>query len=62
MKKKTNLLTPNHTIEDLQKPCELLEKQKAELEAKLEREKSELEAKLKWLEEHFDRMDLIFWQ
>jgi transposase len=49
MKKTTNLPTP--TIEDLQKRCELLEKQKAELEAKLEKEKMELEAKLKWLEE-----------
>jgi transposase len=51
MKKTTNLQTPNPTIEYLQKRCELLEKQKAELEAKLEKEKSELEAKMKWLEE-----------
>lgn len=35
----TNLLIPNPTIEDLQKPCELLEKKKTELEGKLERGK-----------------------
>jgi transposase len=51
MKRTTNLQTPNPTIEYLQMRCQLLEKQKAELEAKLEKEKSELEAKLKWLEE-----------
>ena len=49
MKNNTNLPLP--TIEDLQKRCELLEKQKAELEAKLENEKAELEVKVKWLEE-----------
>ncbi len=37
MKKTTKRLIPTPTIEELQKRCELLEKQKADLEAKLER-------------------------
>lgn len=41
MKTKTNYSTTNPTIEDLLKRCELLEKQNAELRAKLEKEKAE---------------------
>lgn len=50
MKKKTNHSTPTPTIEELQKRLEQLEKQNAELEAKLKKQ-NELEAKLHWLEE-----------
>jgi transposase len=50
MKKKTNLPTPTPTIEELLKRLEQLEKDNAELEAKL-KQQNELEAKLHWLEE-----------
>jgi transposase len=50
MKKNTNLPTPTPTIEELQKRLEQLEKDNAELEAKLKKQ-NELEAKLHWLEE-----------
>jgi transposase len=48
--KKKNLPTPTPTIEELQKRLEQLEKDNAELEAKLIKQ-NELEAKLHWLEE-----------
>lgn len=48
MKKKTSTQPP--TIEELQKRLALLEKQNAELEAKL-KDQEELKARLKWLEE-----------
>jgi transposase len=51
MKKTTNSPSPP-TIEDLLKRLEQLEKQNAELEAKLEKQ-NELETKLKWFEEQF---------
>lgn len=49
MKKKKKL--SNLTTEELLKRVELLEKQNAELEAKLEKEKSKNEATIKWLQE-----------
>lgn len=51
MKKKTNHTTKTPTIEELLKRCELLEKQNAELQAKLEKEKAEMEAKLNRLQD-----------
>ena len=48
MKKKTKHSTPTPTIEELLERVQLLEKQNAELEAKLEKEKSESEAKINW--------------
>lgn len=50
MKKKLNPSTPIPTIEELQKRLAMLEKQNAELEAKLQKQ-NELEVKLTWLEE-----------
>lgn len=50
MKKTANSITPTPTIEELLQRLEMLEKQNAELEAKLKRQ-SALEAKLKWTEE-----------
>jgi transposase len=50
MKKTSNLPTTTPTIENLLKRLEMLEKQNADLEAKL-RKQNELEAKLKWFEE-----------
>lgn len=51
MKKTRKTPTSNPTIEDLLKRLELLEKQNAELEAKLVKERSESEAKINWLKE-----------
>src|SRR4051812_25159673 len=51
MKKKTKHPTSTPTIEELLKRVQLLEKQNADLEAKLEKEKSESEAKINWLKE-----------
>ena len=48
--KKTTQPPTQPTIEELQKRLAMLEKQNADLEAKLEKQ-NELEAKLKWLEE-----------
>lgn len=48
--KKTTHSPTQPTIEELQKRLAMLEKQNADLEAKLEKQ-NELEAKLKWLEE-----------
>ena len=53
MKNNTNL--PKPTIEELLKRLEMLEKQNAELEAKL-KEQNELEVKVKWLEEQLRLM------
>ncbi len=50
MKKTAKSSTKTPTTEELLKRLEMLEKQNAELEAKL-KEKNDLEAKLKWLEE-----------
>uniref|UniRef100_UPI0036D3BF19 transposase n=1 Tax=Heyndrickxia sporothermodurans TaxID=46224 RepID=UPI0036D3BF19 len=50
MKKTANSTTPTPTIEELLQRLEMLEKQNAELEAKLKKQ-SALEAKLKWTEE-----------
>jgi transposase len=50
MKKTVNSTTPTPTIEELLQRLEMLEKQNAELEAKLKKQSS-LEAKLKWTEE-----------
>lgn len=50
MKKTANSITPTPTIEELLQRLEKLEKQNAELEAKLKRQNA-LEAKLKWTEE-----------
>ena len=52
MKKTAKLPTTPPTTEELLKRLEMLEKQNAELEAKLKK-KNELEAKLKWFEEQF---------
>lgn len=52
MKKTANLPISTPTIEDLLKRLEMLEKQNAELEAKLKKQ-NELETKLKWYEEQF---------
>src|SRR5690554_2833858 len=46
--KNSNLI---HTIEELLKRFQLLEKQNAELEAKLEKERAKSEAKINWLKE-----------
>lgn len=51
MKKKTKHSTSTPTIEELLERVQLLEKQNAELEAKLEKEKAESEAKINWLKE-----------
>ena len=51
MKKKIKHPTSTPTIEELLKRVQLLEKQNADLEAKLEKEKSESEAKINWLKE-----------
>jgi transposase len=50
MKKKTDHSTKTPTIEELLKRCELLEKQNAELQAKLEQERAEMATKLNWLQ------------
>ncbi|WP_174520358.1 IS66 family transposase zinc-finger binding domain-containing protein, partial [Neobacillus fumarioli] len=52
MKKTANSNTTTPTIENLLKRLEWLEKQNAELEAKLKKQ-NELETKLKWFEEQF---------
>jgi transposase len=51
MKKTTKTSTSTPTIEQLLERVQLLEKQNAELEAKLVKEKSESEAKINWLKE-----------
>lgn len=51
MKKTMKTSTSTPTIEELLERVQLLEKQNAELEAKLEKEKSESEAKINWLKE-----------
>lgn len=51
MYKKTILSNHQPTIEELLERVQLLEKQNAELKAKLEREKTESEAKINWLKE-----------
>jgi transposase len=51
MKKTTKTSTSTPTIEELLERVQLLEKQNAELEAKLEKEKSESEIKINWLKE-----------
>ena len=51
MKRISNYSNSNPTIEELLKRVQLLEKQNAELEAKLEKEKAESEAKINWLKE-----------
>lgn len=48
---KTNPSTQTPTIEELLKRVELLEKQNADLQAKLEKERAEAETKLNWLKE-----------
>lgn len=51
MKKTTKTSTSTPTIEELLERVQLLEKQNAELEAKLEKEKYESETKINWLKE-----------
>lgn len=51
MKTKSNHSSNTPTIEELLERVQLLEKQNAELEAKLEKEKSESETKINWLKE-----------